>query len=201
MSKKKKDKNKSAKDKKSSVDTFLTFWSTLPGILTGIAALLTAVAGLYLAFAPAKNGNSNQPAPTPSVSATQGTSSPTSESSPDNCLEPEFAQVQPIEVETGERPLIKSSDGVIRIKLADERKMVGALSLRYYPDDYYFKIEKVVDAKCNGVEGLINLTKGTPVTENKLNRYDRLKILLNGRPYSLRLLAEGSNLSAKFEKL
>ncbi len=44
------------------------FWTSLPGILTGIAAVITAATGFYAAV----NGNSSEPLPTP------GTSTPVS---------------------------------------------------------------------------------------------------------------------------
>ncbi len=52
-----------------------TFWSSMPGILTGMAAIITALTGLYLAV----NGNStSQPTPTPPV-VTTTTAPPQSE--------------------------------------------------------------------------------------------------------------------------
>lgn len=41
------------------------FWTTLPGILTGLAALITALTGLYLALQ--QNGGAKPPTPTQTV--------------------------------------------------------------------------------------------------------------------------------------
>jgi hypothetical protein len=42
------------------------FWTTLPGILTGIAALITAVGGVYVALnRPGSNGGNGGETPTP----------------------------------------------------------------------------------------------------------------------------------------
>jgi len=38
-----------------------SFWTTLPGILTGIAAILTAITGLYLALNRNDGGSSEKP--------------------------------------------------------------------------------------------------------------------------------------------
>ena len=66
--------NKSTKRKtsKSSLDSLLTFLGTLPGILTGIAAILTAAAGLYLAFGSRHQDHGNsQPPQSPPASPTR----------------------------------------------------------------------------------------------------------------------------------
>ncbi len=47
-----------------------SFWTTLPGILTGIATLITAVGGVYVLFNPpvSNGGNGGEtPTPTPRV--------------------------------------------------------------------------------------------------------------------------------------
>lgn len=129
------------KANKSSSNTFLTFWSTLPGILTGVAALITAIVGLYLALAPRNNNNNNAViSPTPQMT-------PTAAVSPGNCFEPEFAKIDPVEVGSGEQH-ISSKDGVTRIKLTDKHVVVGALRLRFYRVGDYFEVEKIVDSKC-----------------------------------------------------
>ncbi|HEY6151277.1 MAG TPA: hypothetical protein VIW19_12220 [Gaiellaceae bacterium] len=44
-------------DEESRKSGFLTFWTTLPGILTGLAALITAVVGALALFKTSDNGN------------------------------------------------------------------------------------------------------------------------------------------------
>src|SRR3977135_2873403 len=54
---------------------FLTFWTTLPGVLTGVAAVLTAVAGLATLWHSSGGGN-GAPASNAAPSASQaGTTS------------------------------------------------------------------------------------------------------------------------------
>src|SRR5688572_21765471 len=101
-------KGNETKPNKSSSNAFLAFWSSLPGILTGVAALITAIVRLYLALGPRKPID---PAPSPTPYAT-----PKSDVSSANCFEQEFAKIHPIEVGSGEQGLA-SSDGVIKIKL------------------------------------------------------------------------------------
>ena len=189
-------KKRASTSKQSASNAFVTFWTTLPGILTGVAALLTAVAGLYLAFAPRKNinGGGLPPSPTPYIS-------PTVEAGSGNCFEQEFAKVAPVEVGSGEQ-ILTSKDGVIRIKLTDNHLPVGAFRLKFYRVGGYFEIEEVLDSKCKPVEGLFNLSQQTPVdVNNKPKNDDTLQIPLGGNEYSLRLSFHGGNFSANFKKL
>jgi hypothetical protein len=195
----------SKKTKKISDPSFLTtfkdFWTTLPGILTGIAAVITASAGLYLAFVHTNNSNSDVPPPssTPSVNSTQGISSPKPETSSNNCLEQESDEVKSIEAGSPEQTL-KSSAGVIRIKLTDNHQPVGTLCLKFYPDGDYFEIEQVIDSKGKAVKDLYNETRSEYV-ENKLPNDHTLDIPFGGQKYALRLMSHGGTSSAKFNKL
>ena len=178
-----------------SPSAFLAFWSSLPGILTGVAALITAIVGLYLALAPREGRKTdNGETPTPYVK-------PTAATSPGNCFEQEFAKVYPLEVGSGGQG-IESKDGALRIKLAENRVAIGALKLRFYRDGDYFELEQVVDAQCRPVEGLRNLSRQSPVdTNNKPKNWDTLQIPLGAHEYSLRLGCDGGNCSADFRKL
>jgi hypothetical protein len=181
---------------------FMAFWTTLPGILTGIAAVITAIAGLYLAFSPPKNSNDILRGPTPPVSPAQNSSSPAPESGPDNCLEQEVPGGVPVEVGSGTQALRELKDGAIRIKLTDNHQPVGGVGLRYYPDGDYFGIEKLVDAKCVGVADLYNSSRQRfiDIKKDKVPNNDYLRIQLGGQNYSLRLMSQGKTLSALFEK-
>jgi hypothetical protein len=59
-----------------------SFWSSIPGILTGLAALITAAAGLLAAFSHFHSGPSSAPAPStvsaPASTAPASTSAPAS---------------------------------------------------------------------------------------------------------------------------
>jgi hypothetical protein len=67
---------------------FLAFWTTLPGILTGVAAVITAIAGLisYWQTTGTSTGNANQP--TQQTAAQQPTHTPTSATSQPNGTTP-----------------------------------------------------------------------------------------------------------------
>ncbi|MFL6255565.1 MAG: hypothetical protein ACJ74T_11175 [Pyrinomonadaceae bacterium] len=195
MSKKTKKKSNS-----SFLTTFMEFWTTLPGILTGIAAVITASAGLYLAFVHTNIIDNPVPPPSIPVNSLQGNSSPTPESSPNNCLKQDSGELNSIEAGSPEQTL-EPSAGVIRIKLTDNHQTVGTLCLKFYPDGRgYFEIEQLIDSKGEAVKGLYNETTSEYV-ENKLGNDDSLDIPLGGRKYSLRLMSHGGKSTAKFNKL
>src|SRR5215204_5555171 len=128
------------KSEPSFFNTFMEFWITLPGMLTGIAAVITAIAGLYLAIGSPKNNNPHvPPTPTSSASSIQKSSSPTPESSPANYTEKEIAGADSIEV--GGTSVLHLKDNVLRMKFTDNGQSVGAMSLKFYPDNALFKVE------------------------------------------------------------
>jgi hypothetical protein len=120
---------------------------------------------------------------------------------PDNCLEQEFAGVSPIEAGSGIQPLRELGDGMIKIKLTDNRQTVGALRLKFYSVGEYFEIEKVFDSRCNEVEALFNLTRQTYINikKDKVPNNDYVQVPLGGQNYSLRLMFQERG-SALFEK-
>jgi hypothetical protein len=180
---------------RSSPSAFLTFWTTLPGILTGVAALITAIVGLYVAFGPPRNNNINvgtSPTPTPT---------PTMNSGSGNCFAEEFAKVDPLESGSGDQTLA-TKDGLTRIKLTDNHVVIGALRFRFYRVGDYFDVEEVLDSKCQAVEGLRNLSRQSPVDgNNKPKNWDTLQIPLAGQEYALRLGCDSGICSAVFRKL
>lgn len=182
------------KTDKSSTSAFVTFWSTLPGILTGVAALITAIVGLYLAVGPKDSNHSAATTPTPYVT-------PKAEVRSGNCLEQEFAKVDPVEAGSGGQNLT-TKDGLTRIKLTDNNIVVGGLRFKFYRAGDYFELEEVLDSKCQPVERLRNLSRQSPVDQNnKPRNWDRLELSLGGQPYSLRLGCDAGKCTADFRKL
>jgi hypothetical protein len=176
------EKNDSNANKSSSA--FLTFWTTLPGILTGAAALITAIVGLYLALGPRNNNQNAVTSPTPRVT-------PKSDVRSGDCLEQEYAKVDPVEVGSGTQ-VLTTKDGVTRAKLTDQHVVVGVLRFRFHYVGAYFEIEEMLDSNCKPVERVRNLSRQKPVDENnKPQNWDTLQIPLAGREYSLRLGCEG----------
>ena len=179
---------------RSSPSAFLTFWTTLPGILTGVAALITAIVGLYLALGPRNNNINVGTSPTPQVT-------PTTNAGPGNCFAEEFAKVDPLESGSGARTLA-TKDGLTRIKLTDNHVVIGALRFRFHRVGDYFDIEEVLDSKCQAVEGLRNLSRQSPVDgNNKPKNWDTLQIPLGAHEYSLRLGCYAGICNAVFRKL
>ena len=62
-------------DEESRKSGFLAFWTTLPGILTGLAALITAIVGAVALFKTTDNGKNTSPSanPAPSISVSSET--------------------------------------------------------------------------------------------------------------------------------
>ena len=121
--------------------------------------------------------------------------------SPNDCLEQEFAGVNPIAAGSGIQPLRELEDGIIKIKLTDKREPVGALRLKFYRAGEYFEIEKVFDSRCNAVDNLFNLSRQTyiDIKKDKVPNNDYVQVPLGGQNYSLRLMFQESG-SALFEK-
>ena len=121
--------------------------------------------------------------------------------SPGDCLEQEFAGINSIEVGSGIQPLRELKDGMIRIKLTDNRQPVGALRLKFYPVGEYFEIEKVFDSRCNVVEDLFNLSRQTyiDIKKDKVPNNDYIQLPFGGQNYSLRLMFQ-DRATALFEK-
>lgn len=189
-------KNKS-KAKKSFFDAFLSFWATLPGILTGIAAVLTAVAGLYIAVWKNSHSSTNnlttQPASSPIVS-------PTVVADSGNCFEQEFSGADQIEEGASSYPQLK--DNVLRIKVTDSGKIIGALRLKIYPNgaqNTLFKVERVVDSKCHEIEEFSNFTRAGE-EKHKIHNYDKLKVRFGDYSYLLYLEFDGIKVFAAFNR-
>jgi hypothetical protein len=94
-----------------------SWWQTLPGILTGLAAIITAVTGLFIAFN--RTGTRSEPAPPQSSSPTPAVSrqaQPASTTSPSS---------------SGALPLPE----VHQVKLADGGAVITILSARLEPLD------------------------------------------------------------------
>jgi hypothetical protein len=68
-----------------------SFWSTVPGILTGVAAFITAVTGLWIAIGAHNKPDTEQPTPAAVTAPTSSTPAATSAGSPS----PAAAQVAP----------------------------------------------------------------------------------------------------------
>ena len=175
---------------------FLAFWTTLPGILTGLAALITAIAGLYIAGRQVSQTNANiNPPPTPSPIA-----SPSVKADSGRCYEEEFSAAD--QIEEGGNDVLHHKDYVIRVKFTDSGEIVGALRLRFHPGSSaayaLFKVEKAFDAQCLEVEDFSNFSLGGVVDKHTLNNYNRLRIRFGNRYYIFTPDFNGTTITARF---
>ncbi|CAA6807466.1 MAG: Unknown protein [uncultured Thiotrichaceae bacterium] len=79
--------------------------------------------------------------------------------------------------QTKEKPLA--------IILSDNRKLMGAIRLNVFPDNHLFKIESVVNQRCEQIETFKNATRSGD--KHSLPNWDTLSLELEDNTYSLRL--------------
>jgi hypothetical protein len=99
-------------DEESRKSGFLAFWTTLPGILTGLAALITAVVGAVALFKTTDNGKNTSPpaTPPPSISVTSGTIPSQGSSSGTRRGEVSLARGDQVDLENGQIGFSGNSD-------------------------------------------------------------------------------------------
>jgi hypothetical protein len=187
---------------------FLAFWTSLPGVLTGVAAVIAAAGALAAVFRGDGDGGSSRDsvsggAAQVSSPAPAAESSPPPESSPGDaeaagaasagCFGAVFAGIPqgrraPVEAGTTAFDIVTSSEpkaGPLGLRFTDHGGTVGGIKVTWYPVNDIFRVESVVDAGCGPVEDYANLVdRGQKdVMENS----DTLRIRLAGRYYELRL--------------
>jgi hypothetical protein len=110
------------------------FWATVPGVITGLATILTAALGLI----PLLNGNGNEPAPqptqsaspTPSLSSTSGNSSGSSGGSGNSGTAAPRAVVAPKSLNFGQIGSGKSRELTVTVaNSGDEYLVVDGASI------------------------------------------------------------------------
>jgi|SRR5215472_7683812 len=77
-----------------------SFWTSLPGILTGAAALITAISGLAIWH----NNSGSQPAPQPAPAVQQQTTQPQTVPQPQAAAQPSAAAAAASGAEPGSQP-------------------------------------------------------------------------------------------------
>jgi hypothetical protein len=202
MSEESKEKGKTAEKEKS-------FWKTIPGLLTGIAAIITAISGLLVALS---STGLLKIAPTPTVAMVTQTpiSLPTNTatltvqptttklttvtppSSTTDCLENYLAdvpveRVSTVEVGTQVMQLIapnESMEEIIAIQFEALRTPLGAMKFYAFPENRIFKIVEIVDSNCQKVG---EYEPSESPDKNTLGYYEDLNLNLNGTDYILLL--------------
>ncbi len=197
-----------------------SFWTTGPGILTGVAAIITAIGGLVAALHSAGllgAGTTPQPAGVVSPPAAVATapvrdlaSPPAAQPAPPGgagrggCLVTYFQQIpagRVLTLEAGTRDfqLIgpdQSKQGPIGVKFTDGNQQIGAMRFMLIPANSIFKVETVVDAACRPLEDYLNASRGGD--KHVLQNWDSLKLRLGNQTYELRLGYDAGTVSANF---
>lgn len=176
---------------------FMAFWTSLPGVLTGVAALITAVATLA---ALDLGGGRDEPA-SPGATATSGsatvgpeTSTGTaSEDAEGGCLGAYFEGLPPdrikqVEVGTADFDAVTANQpkaGTVGLRFTNTNEPLGAMRIAFYPANALFKIESIVDAQCTPVEDYSNISRGGD--KHVLQNHDTVRFQVDGDLYDLRI--------------
>ncbi len=194
-----------------------SFWTTLPGILTALTALITAIGGLVAALSAAgllgagsvRASSSLIPAPKSDPTALAQTFLSTYPSSaatvPTGCFKDYFQgmakeRVASLESGTDNFQLIgpdQTKDEPAGIIFTDNSQLIGGIEFRLYSNDRFFKIDSVVDSNCNKIEEYSNQTRGGDRT--LLQNWDSLQMQFGNAGYELELGYNGS-IIASFRK-
>lgn len=169
------------------------FWNTLPGILTGIAAVITAIATLLGALHFGLLDNKSETTPTPTIT-------PTSTSALYDCFpEVPINRTRIMEGGTQDFELIgplESKDEPIVIKFTENNKPIGSIKLFFYSNIQIFKIEKVADPRCQQIEEYSNIDRGGD--KHVLQNFDSVQMQFGDNKYILRLGYGDGTISANF---
>jgi hypothetical protein len=168
---------------------FRAFWTSLPGVLTGVAAVIGAVAALGV-FGGGGDGSS-----TTTASGTQSTAA--ASSGDGSCLDRLLANIptdRRARLEVGAEyqtivPAHRRLDGPLGVVLLRAGNPIGGVRTHYDPKaGYVFPLESVVDARCRSAPhedpegGDPEVLQGGRIT----------RITLDGRQYDLSLGASDS---------
>jgi len=185
-----------------------SFWSTIPGILTGVAAIITAIGGLVAALYTAgiiggRSTSPNEIRPSNTASGPQATTPLTSRTPAipsGDCLSEYFRGIREdrvfaLEEGTSNFTVIgreQTKEDPIGLRLTDNRQTVGALRFSFFLNGEIFKIESIVDATCGQVKEYS--IEGRPGEKRTLQNWDTLQITFGSRTYALRLEFSGGSL-------
>ena len=188
-------------EEKSFLKTFLAFWTGPLGILTGlVAAVIIVIAGLYIAglYIPGLMDPKNV-GPTPTPKRTLATS--------EDCFIQYFSgipkdRVSVMEVGALEFRLIRldqPKDTVIGVRFTEGNRTIGAIKFYFFPGNKIFKVETLVDSKCQAVEEYSNANRRWG-DKRVLQNGDAIQIKLGDHEYSFYLI-EGGEIFANFTRV
>ena len=168
---------------------FLAFWTSLPGVLTGVAAVVAAIATLAALFIDDAGTGARVPDPSPPSETNAASSSPGGVA----CLGRYFDGIPRDRIATVEAGAVnleviaanQPKSATVGFRLTNDNRTIGAIRLAFSPTSEIFKIESVVDERCKTIEEYSNSTQGGD--KHVLQNYDTLRLALGGAYYDLRL--------------
>ncbi|MCA1704203.1 MAG: hypothetical protein LC808_13430 [Actinobacteria bacterium] len=172
---------------------FLAFWTSLPGVLTGVAAVIGAVATLGALFF----DNDGTGSRVPGASAPSNTNAG-SGAGGGSCFRRYFAgvpsdRIASVEAGTEDLDVIAANQpkaGTVGLRLTNNGQSIGAMRLAFFPANELFKVESVVDERCETVEGYENASRGGD--KHLLQNSDTVRLRLGGAFYDLRLIGSST---------
>jgi len=186
---------------------FWAFWSSLPGILTGVAAVIAAVATLAALFIGGDGADS--PAPGTPVAAEPNSEprsvdqAPASGPEVEGCFGTYFKgipgdRVGTVEAGSTAYDVITESQpkaGTIGMTFTNNARPIGAIRFAFFPENRIFKIESIVDAGCRAIEDYESRTGGD---KHVWQDSSAVRLHLNGRFYDLTANGAGSLIRIAF---
>ena len=178
---------------------FRAFWSSLPGILTGIAAVIAATGTLAAVFA--DDGDGDGPPASGPAAATQPAAG--SAAGDGGCLDRYFEgiprdRVKTVEAGASDYDVITETQpkaGTIGMTFTNGGEPIGAIRFAFFPENRLFKIASIVDARCRRVEDYDNPVRSD---KNVLQDSDTVRLRLAGGFYDLTTALWGSAIRIRF---
>lgn len=166
----------------------VAFWTSLPGVLTGVAAVIGAVATLAALFLDDEGTGSrvtDAPAPTERKAG--------SDPGGGSCFRRYFEgipsdRIASVEAGTENFDVIAADQpkaGTVGLRFTSNDRPIGAMRSAFFPTNEIFKIESVVDDRCDTVEEYENTSRGGD--KRVLQNSDTVRLNLGGAFYDLRL--------------
>ena len=174
---------------------FWAFWRSLPGILTGVAAVITAVATLGALFV--GRGGDGTESPTAGAASTEATAATSAcfdeyfKGIPQDRVGSVEAGAQAYDVITETQP----KAGTIGMTFTNNARPIGAIRFAFFPANRLFKIESIVDAQCKPIEDYRNLEGGD---KHSVALDSTARLRLDGRYYDLSASGGGSIIRVSF---
>jgi len=178
----------------------MSFWTSLPGVLTGVAGVIAAAAALVPLFL---DNEGTVSAPAGGSTVIEPTGSPRSGGG--DCFRRYFEgiprdRIAPVETGTRDFEVISATQpkaGTIGLRFTLNNRSIGAMRFGFFPTNGIFKIESIVDEQCRPIEDYANTT-ARGGAKNVLQNFDTVDFRIAGNSYSLRT-GGGTSITIDFE--